>query len=32
METILMSKSERKRLTVMAQVVSGKLGLSAASP
>lgn len=31
METILMSKNERKRLAVMAQVVSGKLGLSAAS-
>jgi Helix-turn-helix domain len=31
METILMSKSERKRLAVMAQVVSGKLSLRSAS-
>lgn len=31
METILMSKSERKRLAVIAQVVSGKLDLRSAS-
>ena len=31
METILMSKSERKRLAVMAQMTSGKLNLSGAS-
>ena len=31
METISMSKSERKRLAVMSQVVSGKLSLQAAS-